>query len=98
MVHRGNSGVTLHGSNNFLLRATCRVFVVQGPAFFLADETVTEVSAAEAGFALTGLITCTILFIGYLMYQVCLSIGADTLGFGFRCHTSVFRSIYLTRA
>ncbi len=44
--------------------------VVQGPAFFLTDETDAEISAAEAGFALTGLITCSVLFVGYLMYQV----------------------------
>eukprot|EP00752_Nemacystus_decipiens_P007995 g7143.t1 len=43
--------------------------IIQGPAFFLTNEPDAEVSAAEAGFALTGLITCTILFIGYLMYQ-----------------------------
>lgn len=45
--------------------------MVQGPAFFLTDEMDAEVSAAEKWFALTGLVTCTILFIGYLMYQVC---------------------------
>lgn len=44
----------------------------QGPAFFLSDETEAQVSKAESGFALAGLITCTVLFAGYLMKQVCL--------------------------
>ncbi|CAM9673057.1 unnamed protein product [Scytosiphon promiscuus] len=43
--------------------------IIQGPAFFLTDETDAEISAAESWFALTGLITCTILFVGYLLYQ-----------------------------
>lgn len=64
--------VACDGSNALLL-FSLPVFLVavQGPAFFLADETDAEVSAAEAGFALTGLIMCTVLFIGYLVYQVC---------------------------
>ncbi|CAN0544959.1 unnamed protein product, partial [Ectocarpus sp. 12 AP-2014] len=41
----------------------------QGPAFFLSGETDAEVSAGESGFALAGLIACTVLFAGYLYYQ-----------------------------
>ena len=42
----------------------------QGPAFFLTGQSDAQVSKAESGFALTGLITCIVLFLGYLMYQV----------------------------
>lgn len=45
--------------------------VMQGPAFFLTNETDAQVSAAEYWFALAGIITCSVLFVGYLMYQVC---------------------------
>lgn len=68
------------------------LFVVQGPAFFLSGETDAEVSAAEKGFALTGLITCTILFIGYLLYQVCQSMRAGSPVFS---RISVLLCIYL---
>lgn len=45
------------------------VAVHQGPAFFLSGETDAEVSAGESGFALAGLIMCSVLFVGYLWYQ-----------------------------
>ncbi|CAN0420200.1 unnamed protein product [Pylaiella littoralis] len=43
--------------------------IIQGPAFFLSNETDAEVSSAEYWFALAGIITCSVLFIGYLLYQ-----------------------------
>ncbi|CAM9123473.1 unnamed protein product [Discosporangium mesarthrocarpum] len=46
--------------------------IIQGPAFFLSG-TDEEISAGEAGFALTGLVVCALLFVGYLCYQFHLS-------------------------
>ncbi|CBN73858.1 Putative sodium calcium exchanger [Ectocarpus siliculosus] len=68
-----NSGVTgspqVSKGGKLMMITSISYFIIQGPAFFLSGETDAEVSAGESGFALAGLITCTVLFAGYLFYQ-----------------------------
>ncbi|CAM9827362.1 unnamed protein product, partial [Ectocarpus sp. 12 AP-2014] len=68
-----NSGVTgspqVRKGGKLMMITSISYFIIQGPAFFLSGETDAEVSAGESGFALAGLIACTVLFAGYLYYQ-----------------------------
>lgn len=70
LLHTGVTGSPQVRKGGVLMMITSVSYlIIQGPAFFLTGETDSEVSAAESGFALAGLITCSVLFIGYLWYQ-----------------------------
>eukprot|EP00904_Undaria_pinnatifida_P012665 jgi/Undpi1/8529/HiC_scaffold_25.g10996.m1 len=68
-----NTGVTgspqVRKGGKLMMITSISYIIIQGPAFFLTGQSDAQVSKAESGFALTGLITCIVLFLGYLMYQ-----------------------------
>ncbi|CAM9392982.1 unnamed protein product [Sphacelaria rigidula] len=70
LLHTGVTGSPQIRKGGVLMIITAiSYFIIQGPAFFLSGETDAEVSAGESGFALAGLIMCSVLFVGYLWYQ-----------------------------
>jgi hypothetical protein len=44
-------------------------FILQGPGLFYEGESTQEVAMHENGWALLGLVVCTVLFAAYLWYQ-----------------------------
>ncbi|CAM9910190.1 unnamed protein product, partial [Laminaria digitata] len=70
LFHTGVTGSPqVRKGGKLMMITSISYLIIQGPAFFMTDKTDAQVSKAESGFALTGLITCSLLFVGYLLYQ-----------------------------